>query len=76
MALTIQNVKDMIIDQDNRENLIINKALDASFECLSIKDFIPYSGLNINNLFLNKLWYSFRKNIPVYLDESLIKLFG
>ena len=69
-------LKTWLIEQDKKENLIIKNALSASVEYLTIKEFIPYTNLDINTLFLNKLWFSFRKNIPIYIDKSLIKLFG
>jgi hypothetical protein len=74
--LNISTIKNIINEQNKEKNIIIQTAIDSSYRMLNIEEFAKHSNMNVNDLFLNKLWYCFRADVPVYLSDELTLMFG
>ena len=74
LAKKVQNLFEN--GKKTRENMI-QTALKSSYTMLSIERFIEVTGFKLNNILpFNLMWNSFRDNIPIYVTNGLIKVFG
>jgi hypothetical protein len=73
----IQSIQDMYTrDQESRANML-QKALNLSYNMLPIDKFMDIAGITLSDTLPFKLmWNSFQHNIPIYMSDSLIKVFG
>jgi hypothetical protein len=43
---------------------------------LKFKDFIAYNNIDLNSIFVDKLFHNLDSNMPIYFDQAMIEYFG
>ena len=82
--VTNNNVQDVCKDLLARRHAAITghqAAIDAAFaastyKMLSAKEFLPFTGMVVNDVYLEKLWHAYHQKMPVYLDAFMLGMFG
>ncbi len=73
----VANIRNLYIQKQTERDQMLQKALDSSYCMLSIRDFIQISEFKFNELVsLDTTWNAFRRDIPIYITDSLIRMFG
>jgi hypothetical protein len=71
------SIKDLHIQNKNAKQVIIQKALDSSFTMLHLDEFVKRTGFKINEILpLDMMWNAFHRDIPIYITNDLISIFG
>lgn len=74
---TISQIETLYKHTKERERQMIEKALQHSFSMLTIKEFIQATGYELEEILpFDTMWHSFHQNIPIYLNDELIRAFG
>lgn len=60
-----------------KRNDMIQKALNQSYNMLDIKQFIEVTDFKLNDILpFDLMWNSFEQDIPIYVTDDFIKIFG
>lgn len=76
MDLVIK-IQKLFQDGKQNEEKVIYDAIQASYEMLTIKQFIEVTEFRLDDILpFDLMWNSFHYNIPVYVTDDLIEVFG
>jgi hypothetical protein len=75
-----ENIKSLYIQKNNEKEEMLQKAIAHTQSVqgvLSIREFIDKTGFKLDEIMsLDIMWNTFQKNIPIYITDDLIKMFG
>jgi hypothetical protein len=76
--VSIQNVVDLYNETKQAKQAMVERALrDPSLAMLHIDEFIQVIGFELSNVLpFEVMWNSFRQDIPIYVTDNLVKIFG
>jgi hypothetical protein len=77
--VSIQNVVDLYNETKQAKQAMVERALrDPSLAMLHIDEFIQVTGFELFDVVLpfKIMWNSFNHNIPIYVTDDLIRIFG
>ena len=57
------------------ESEILSKSL-AYGNNLKFKDFVEYNNIDLNSIFVDKIFHNIHTNLPIYMDDAMIEYFG
>lgn len=74
---TLGNITALYRNEQMKRKQMIQMAIENSYNMLTIQTFIDATGFQlVGTLPFNTMWNSFRRNIPIYITDDLIKAFG
>jgi hypothetical protein len=70
-----------ILLQSNLNMLILDEKtiLENSLKCenkMNFKDFVKFNSIDLDAIFVNKMFHNLDNNIPIYMDQTMIEYFG
>jgi hypothetical protein len=76
--VSIQNVVDLYNKTKQAKQAMVERALQStSLAMLHIDEFIQVTGFELFNVLPFKvMWNSFRQDIPIYITDDLVEIFG
>ena len=76
-SITLDTISKNATNNKNAQNEMIQKLVDCSrVEMLSLNQFIKNTKYDLDDYAYNKLYHSIKDDIPIYLDNELIKWMG
>jgi hypothetical protein len=74
---TLGNIATLYQTEQTRRKQMIQLALESGYNMLTIQAFICATKYKLTDaLPFDMMWHSFRQNIPIYMNDTIIKAFG
>jgi hypothetical protein len=73
----IQSIQAMYARSKEARSNTLQKALNSSYNMLPIDKFMDITGITLSNILpFELMWNSFQHNIPIYVTDELVRVFG
>jgi hypothetical protein len=75
-SLAVQIIQNAQNNASNKINLIEKALASSRLSILTLTEFMNITGLHINKYMVDKFYHSIKNDIPIYLDDNLIRWCG